>query len=580
MGQQTFQEQETSPAVASYKPVRDRFRSYWLMLAIVTIAVGVFARVIYSLPLAAYVQDLNVDDSFYYYLIAHHFAIGHFSTADGIHLTNGYHPLWVWLLIPVFKGVQDPITAMRVVKMEELALLFGAACFCMAAGRLAGWRAWALAIIPLCFFGRTMFFLGLEAAAQVAMLAILLFLLTRLFMHPGRWALYLAIAMNCAFMPWVRLECVTVSMATGAAIAAYMLWRREFRLDRILCVWTATGIGAAFYLIYNKVVFGTAVPVSGQVKAYWSQLQFARSGGYSFWLNAERFLRHDSRSVEATFVCLIIVLISWSIPTYRRRKYAANHGIDAFVVILASAHVARMLFSILSLDVSYDVDWYYVPAYFLMALLVPLAVSRAFVLWRLTASGFNQRTRRLESYVACAALVLVAFSSNPLKDLGRWRGGWRGTWGAASFEGTEWMNNYLPDGAVIGSSDSGIVGYFSKHQVINLDGLVNAAGFLTAVRGQSVESWMRAQGIQYLGNAMGTNESGCSFMARASAQPVPYTSPCVLIYEGTVSWNDSWNGVSSPMRFRVLSREALQQTVSPSPVNTRSLLVSGEGSKH
>ena len=34
--------------------------------------------------------------------IAEHLARGEGSTFDGVHLTNGYHPLWTFLLVPVF----------------------------------------------------------------------------------------------------------------------------------------------------------------------------------------------------------------------------------------------------------------------------------------------------------------------------------------------------------------------------------------------------------------------------------------------------------------------------------------------
>src|SRR5207253_2152288 len=38
------------------------------------------------------------DDFYYYYLTAKHVATEGFSSFDGIVPTNGYHPLWLWLL--------------------------------------------------------------------------------------------------------------------------------------------------------------------------------------------------------------------------------------------------------------------------------------------------------------------------------------------------------------------------------------------------------------------------------------------------------------------------------------------------
>ncbi|HVP14200.1 MAG TPA: hypothetical protein VMS88_01575, partial [Terriglobales bacterium] len=42
------------------------------------------------------------DDAFYYFTIARNLAAGHGATFDGLAPTNGFHPLWLLLLTPVF----------------------------------------------------------------------------------------------------------------------------------------------------------------------------------------------------------------------------------------------------------------------------------------------------------------------------------------------------------------------------------------------------------------------------------------------------------------------------------------------
>ena len=44
------------------------------------------------------------DDAFYYFTIARHAAAGHGVTFDGLAPTNGFHPLWLVLLIPLFSA--------------------------------------------------------------------------------------------------------------------------------------------------------------------------------------------------------------------------------------------------------------------------------------------------------------------------------------------------------------------------------------------------------------------------------------------------------------------------------------------
>ena len=42
------------------------------------------------------------DDSFYAFKIAQNIASGHGATFDGVHPTNGFQPLYVFLLVPLF----------------------------------------------------------------------------------------------------------------------------------------------------------------------------------------------------------------------------------------------------------------------------------------------------------------------------------------------------------------------------------------------------------------------------------------------------------------------------------------------
>src|SRR3954447_11568710 len=85
---------------------------------------------------------LTFDDAFYYFGIARNVAHGHGSTFDGIDPTNGYHPLWMLMAVPVYAAGLDGTTAVRVLLALQV-LLYGAALVTIAAvgGRaIADWR--------------------------------------------------------------------------------------------------------------------------------------------------------------------------------------------------------------------------------------------------------------------------------------------------------------------------------------------------------------------------------------------------------------------------------------------------------
>ncbi|MCP4231709.1 MAG: glycosyltransferase family 39 protein [bacterium] len=56
------------------------------------------------------------DDSFYYFQLATNFINGNGTSVDGVHLTNGYHPLWMLVISPFFLLKEiDPIVPVKMV---------------------------------------------------------------------------------------------------------------------------------------------------------------------------------------------------------------------------------------------------------------------------------------------------------------------------------------------------------------------------------------------------------------------------------------------------------------------------------
>ncbi len=69
------------------------------------------------------------DDAYYYYKVAQNITEGLGSTFDGINLTNGYHPLWMLICIPIFALARfDLILPLRVLLMV-IAVIHSATSF-------------------------------------------------------------------------------------------------------------------------------------------------------------------------------------------------------------------------------------------------------------------------------------------------------------------------------------------------------------------------------------------------------------------------------------------------------------------
>ncbi|MFO3796538.1 MAG: hypothetical protein ACK8QZ_04535, partial [Anaerolineales bacterium] len=88
-------------------------RWFEVLLVVVYLAIQFYAAFsdAYNLPNAWFTRD----DAYYYFKVAQNISEGRGSTFDGVHPTNGYHPLWLLVCIPIFTLARwDVILPLRV----------------------------------------------------------------------------------------------------------------------------------------------------------------------------------------------------------------------------------------------------------------------------------------------------------------------------------------------------------------------------------------------------------------------------------------------------------------------------------
>jgi hypothetical protein len=104
--------------------------SDWRKLALWgVLLVGLAPRLLFLRADADTAMSLLLDDSFYYFKVAQNVVDGYGSTFDRIHPTNGYHPLWLGVLLPVASLARDPWVFVRVV--VSLSILFNTLTACL-----------------------------------------------------------------------------------------------------------------------------------------------------------------------------------------------------------------------------------------------------------------------------------------------------------------------------------------------------------------------------------------------------------------------------------------------------------------
>ena len=444
------------------------------------------------------------DDAFYYFQIAHNLAEGKFSTFDGgITQTNGYHPLWLLLITP-FYWVFDKEAALFGIKAFEIMLVAGGVALVASAARLAR-LPWVLLFAPLPMLYHIPFMIaGMEAAAALFMLGLFILTVCLFARSPVRWQWPLAAV---AFaLPWVRLEYIAISLAATAALCLIeWSWQERApsaslgeRARSVLSVkavvpFLAAGAGLLVYFAYNGLVFGGIVPVSGATKNFRSEVKWEQEGGYSLAQNFQDTLQipvFDHELLVALEVCAYLLLVWWFARRSRSRKDWLLLAFLVGVFSLAAGHLAKFAQTVLTIHPSMGPWlWYFVPAYLMTVLIVPVRCYVAIYFIRRFIGSKSQHATNILSLgivlTSAAFLFIKADFTEPFQRVEaisvstRTDDKWD-KWTEAVYGGTQLMNRVLSEDSVVGSWDAGVIGYFSRFPVVNLWGLVNSYDYFHA----------------------------------------------------------------------------------------------------
>lgn len=426
---------------------------------------------------------LFADDAFYYLEIARNIAHGMGSTFDGINPTNGYHPLWEAILVPI-AGVSN--------NRVSLVLLTAIAAICLTVtgylidriGQLSGLQP-ALTVVAASPFilasslGPT-YFSGMESAVLITFV----FALALYFVKTDalrsetlspRSAAVFGTLMALVLMS--RLDSV-FPLAVLSIVTVATWWKRS---DRISLFVPAFGIPAAVgiaYLSLNLAHFGTATPVSGQAKAL----------GGAHGVNAGPFwqlLKSPMISEKASMLGLlatIVVLVSLG----KRMTPAARFG----AIVMTGGYLTVAYYSLTS---SWPLwSWYFWSAPVAFTLAFPSAFARIFG---------DVRPMILNVLRAGAAFVLVAIFGLYCYQAVATSAARKGPYAWAQRIAQQ-VAALSPDHAPLAMGDrSGAFGYHLDRPLINTEGIVGSPEFLDAMADGQVPGFLHKENVGYYANA-------------------------------------------------------------------------------
>ncbi|MBI4093740.1 glycosyltransferase family 39 protein [Candidatus Kaiserbacteria bacterium] len=463
--------------------------------AIAILALGFALSVVLALlPFDFALTNLLSDDSFYYFDIARNIAQGLGSTADGVNLTNGYHPLWLLAILPLFQlfstGSAFDIAPVQAILILSTFVNLGIGIVIYRiAGRYTE-SAWVKAsALGLWFFNPFVLYQmlnGLETALSIFFTALLFLAGIRYTESPSNRRLVEAGVVG-GLMMLARLDTVFYFLGFLGYLAYHHGLRGSTRA--VLISGVAATIVVSPWFLWNTVNFGTVMTSSSVASTMVNHELIVQDHGVSWFqtFKAAVYMTDREARAVAPFIGIPVVLfvlaglcLGWLFFGRGKASWEKlKHRIP--VELFIAAGFVLMFFA------NATIRWTARPWYF-------IAINLFIAIW---LAWFLEKLRQ-ESYLRSLVAVLISLFSLFLFYVA-WSKGLENIAAPQKqmLEATQWMNQNLPEDAVIGAFNSGIQSYFSTHRVVNLDGLVNNEA-LQALREKNIWQYLSSEGIDYL----------------------------------------------------------------------------------
>jgi len=451
------------------------------------------------------------DDGFYFLVLARNLAQGHGLTFDGISPTNGFHPLWVFLLAPFMGGgaASDLTGARLALTLSGVLHIGGAAAVYAAVRSLAHARS---AMLAGFFFlanplGVYLAVSGMESPLVSLLVALLAFIYVRVrkgeaaIARPGT---FVALGVLAGLCMLARTDLALLVGPVFAGILLFVAGRQRRHLPGLAA---ATGIAALTvlpWLAWNVIQFGTIVQVSARAHHLHSlmrrSLNVSPAPGALLTLGFKVIEAQARRTAGRlrvpvlAVVALVVPLMAWAAlwlrslrqPERGRELVRRLLWMDAFL-LYAIGFLGGCFFVLGHLR-----SWYLAGPLAVLAILMGVIVGTASG----AGAGFAKRAPRgrlLSNGVYAIALLGLAplwwvfgremAESN--ENLHAWR------------EAAAWASAHTEPSDRVASFNTGAFAYLTPRTVVNLDCVINNRGIAWLER-RDLVGYIRSEDIRYV----------------------------------------------------------------------------------
>ncbi len=433
------------------------------------------------------------DDAFYYFQAARTITDGGGVSVDGEVWANGFHPLWLLILLPVSVAGAGDETAIHIaLTISGVAVALSGMVLYATARRLGLSELASLIATGLYLSNPVIIYMsvnGLETGINLTVFVVVLYAFVRCWQEPSPMH-EIAVSLAAGLLVLSRTD---YGITAAVLLLALALRARADPGSLAALGLPAVGITAPWFA-WNIAVFDSPLQTSAGAIPYVTHelfpapdatraeiarhaLQQLQHGAYDVlpyvYFTPGSDQAHDAVFALGALVAAAVVLV----VTSRNREWLLALGLLGVPMIgLVAQLIAHGAVR------WYLREWYLVAVFPLLALLIGLLLE---TLWQNRAG-----------MVASAGVLALVLAAVTVKSNDTYADGWYGLQ-LDMLDAARWIDSESPPDARVGAFNSGIVGYFSHRTTVNLDGVMSPDAF-DAIRERRVASYIEERRITYL----------------------------------------------------------------------------------
>ncbi len=477
---------------AMYDRLLNWVRREWPSLLVIGLGVAIQMALI-TRSLSYLITTVLPDDAFYYFDIARSIVAGHGSTFNGIDPTNGFHPLWLLVLLPIFKffyTTAADITPIRIVLLLAVVLNTMTALFVLrilARFSKSRWvRSLGMIVWMLNPFLLYETLNGLETALALCVFSI--FVLLALRNEEGSSNSYWLTGLVGGFMVLARIDMVFYLAAYGAWLLFRKGWREwKHELRTAFTAGCFAAIPIVPWFVWNVLNFHMLLTGAAGMESMVNHQLIIQDHGPSFLQLLKAVVYNTQYSLNGLFqltgmlsiafaaigAAVTLVMVRMIIVPKRIAEFTITHYLflGFLVLFIADASIRWTVRS-----------WYFVSFEIFLAILFVVVADTI----------FRHITHKRLWACIIVGLMLFSFYVDWSKNI-------REQFASQSqmYAAAQWESANLPAGSSIGVFNAGIQEYFSSRIIVDLDGLVNNNVF-GAMQRRSLWQYIKSDKITYI----------------------------------------------------------------------------------